>query len=51
MLIYSGTGNAIQENNIYSNTGLGINLGSDAVTANDTGDGDTGITTCKTSPS
>ncbi|PYS23626.1 MAG: hypothetical protein DMF72_08740 [Acidobacteria bacterium] len=34
--------NRISQNSIYSNTGLGINLGTDGVTDNDPGDGDTG---------
>jgi CSLREA domain-containing protein len=34
--------NRISQNSIYSNTGLGINLGTDSVTANDAGDGDDG---------
>jgi CSLREA domain-containing protein len=34
--------NLISENSIFSNAGLGINLGVDGVTANDTGDGDDG---------
>jgi hypothetical protein len=37
-----GTGNAILSNSIFSNAGLGIDLGTDRVTANDAGDGDTG---------
>ena len=35
-------GNLILNNQIYSNGGLGINLGSDGVTPNDPGDGDDG---------
>jgi titin len=42
VLIDSGSGNTVGGNSISSNTSLGINLGLDAVTANDTGDGDTG---------
>jgi len=42
----SGSGsilrNGVRINRIYSNTGLGINLGNDGVTANDDGDGDEG---------
>ncbi len=39
--IRSGTGNRLQENSIFSNTGLGIDLNNDGVTPNDPGDGDT----------
>ncbi|MBI3951810.1 MAG: hypothetical protein HY314_15280 [Acidobacteria bacterium] len=38
----AGTGNAIRSNAIFSNTGLGIDLGADGVTLNDTRDPDTG---------
>jgi CSLREA domain-containing protein len=34
--------NTISNNSIYGNGGLGINLGTDVVTPNDSGDGDTG---------
>ena len=40
--VSSGTGNAFIGNSIHSNGLLGINLGTAGVTANDTGDGDTG---------
>lgn len=40
--ITTGTGNAIRGNAIFSNNGLGIDLGSNGVSANDSNDGDTG---------
>lgn len=38
----NGAENLFSQNSIYSNSGLGINLGTDQVTANDVGDGDNG---------
>ncbi len=40
--ISTGTGNSIRRNSIFSNNGLGIDLGSNGVTINDNNDGDTG---------
>ena len=40
--VISGTGNAVLSNAVYSNTGLGIDVGPSGVTPNDSGDGDTG---------
>ena len=40
--VESGTGNRIQANEIFSNGGLGLDLGDNGVTANDSGDGDSG---------
>lgn len=42
IMIASGTGHAIRHNAIFSNTGLGIDLGSNGVTPNDPGDLDFG---------
>jgi uncharacterized repeat protein (TIGR01451 family) len=42
ILVESGVNHALQGNSIYNNTGLGIDLGTIGVTANDPGDGDTG---------
>ncbi|MCH8961199.1 MAG: hypothetical protein IH820_07690 [Bacteroidetes bacterium] len=36
----AGTGNAIQQNSLFENTGLGIDLGDDGATPNDPGDAD-----------
>jgi hypothetical protein len=40
--IGDGPGNAILRNSIFNNGGLGIDLGADGVTANDSDDSDTG---------
>jgi CSLREA domain-containing protein len=40
--VTSGSGNDLRGNTFLANGGLGINLGSDGVTANDTGDADSG---------
>ncbi len=42
VFVSGGTGNLILSNSIFSNTGLGIDIGDDGVTPNDTGDGDAG---------
>ncbi len=42
VFVFSGTGNAIDPNSIFSNVGLGIDLGAVGVTPNDGGDGDAG---------
>ncbi len=46
----ASTGNMILRNSIYSNSGLGIDLGAAGVTANDTLDGDTGANNLQNTP-
>jgi hypothetical protein len=45
-----GTGNTIRGNSIFSNTGLGLDLGSDGATPNDQGDTDAGANTLQNFP-
>ena len=48
--IGGGTGNRLVRNSIFSNGLIGIDLGSNGVTANDTGDGDTGANNLQNFP-
>ena len=49
-LITPGTGNSILSNSIYSNAGVGIDLGDNGVTPNDAGDGDAGVNNLQNFP-
>jgi parallel beta-helix repeat protein len=50
LVVSSGTGVSISGDRFFSNDGLGIDLGSDGVTANDAGDGDTGANNLQNFP-
>jgi CSLREA domain-containing protein len=48
--ISGGTGNGVLGNRFYANASLGINLGTDSVTANDAGDADVGANNLQNFP-
>jgi len=49
-VVFSGAGNRVLSNSIFSNGGLGINLGNDVVTGNDEDDSDTGANNLQNFP-
>jgi len=50
VFVESGTNNLIRANSIFSNSGLGIDLGADGVTVNDATDGDVGANNLQNFP-
>ena len=50
VVVLGGTGHAILGNSIFSNSGLGIDLGASGVTANDSGDADSGPNNLQNTP-
>jgi CSLREA domain-containing protein len=50
IVITGGTGNGVLGNRFYANASLGINLGTDSVTANDAGDADVGANNLQNFP-